>query len=107
MVVKDGVFDPPILFLEFAELLKAYLESKEVAEPIPVCLDKNCEFEEKKARITSVLIEKASTCMGPAQHTLTEKTQTPKYSKQQTKECKTKAETNRSYLSQKHTENSK
>ena len=67
VVVKEGVFDPPILFLEFAELLKTYLESKEVAEPIPVCLDKSCEFEEKKTRITSVLIEKASTCMGPGE----------------------------------------
>ena len=65
VVVKKGVFDPPILFLEFTELLKTYLESKEVAELIPVCLDKSCEFEQKKARIVSMLIDKASSCMGP------------------------------------------
>jgi hypothetical protein len=52
--VKNGIFDPPILFLEFAELLKTYLESKEVVEVIPVCLDKSCEFEQKKARITGM-----------------------------------------------------
>ena len=64
VAVKNGIFDPPILFLEFAELLKTYLESKEVVEVIPVCLNKSCEFEQKKARITGLLIDKASSCMG-------------------------------------------
>jgi hypothetical protein len=61
--VKNGFFDPPILFFEFAELIKMYLESGEVEESIPVCTEKNGEFEQKKARIADLLTDKARTCM--------------------------------------------
>ena len=62
--VKNGFFSPPILFLEFAELMKMYLESGEVQELVPVCPEKGCEFEQKKARIADRLYDKAGTCMG-------------------------------------------
>jgi hypothetical protein len=62
--VKNGFFDPPILFFEFVEQLKTYLKSREVHEQIPVSSEKGGDLEQKKAKIVDRLIEKARTCMG-------------------------------------------
>ena len=62
--IKNGFLSPPILFFEFAELLKTYLESREVEEQIPVSTEKNGELEQKKINIAERLTDKARTCMG-------------------------------------------